>query len=174
VPIEETDPRTQTVNVELPPSELLTTPTTSEGITLLSKKLEQDIGDLDSPVKRRFAKFRNAVEKSLADYSLLRADNKHLFDQNNEKKTRASTRSTVIGRAKIMTYDDLAVARNKRGAVESGIAGRIRKSAKRQNNGPSPPKTPKPSSDAPSNPKQIDKDMSGIESRGLESYCSVL
>ncbi|KIW21753.1 uncharacterized protein PV07_12817 [Cladophialophora immunda] len=81
-------------------------------------------------------------------------------------------RSTVIGRAKITTYDDLAAARNKRGAVESGIAGRARKSAKRQKKGPSPPKTPKTSSDAPSNPKETDKEMSGT--RGLESYCSVL
>jgi hypothetical protein len=89
---------------------------------LLSKKLEQDIGHLDSPVKRRYAKFHNAVQKSRADRALLRADNKNLFEQNNEKKIRASTRSTVIGRAKIMTYDDILAARNKRAAEESGIA----------------------------------------------------
>ncbi len=66
------------MNADLPsPNDLLTTPTTSEAVTLLSKKLEQDIGDLDSPVKRRFAKFHNAVQKSRADCALLRAENKN-------------------------------------------------------------------------------------------------
>ncbi len=70
-----------------------------------------------------------------------------------------------------MSYDDIFAARNKHAALESGIAGRARKSSKK---GPGPPKTPELSSDAPSNPKEIDKDMSEVESRSLESYCSVL
>jgi hypothetical protein len=172
---EATDPRTQTVNVEPPsPNDLLTTPTTSEGITSLGKKLEEDIGDLDSPVKRRFAKFHNAVQKSRADCALLRVENKNLFEQNNEKKIRVSTRSTVVGRAKIMTYDDILAARNKRAAEESGIAGRARKSAKRQKTGVKPPKPPESLSDAPSQAKELEKDMDGIESMGLESCCSIL
>lgn len=174
-PTEATDPRTQTVNVELPsPNDLLTTPTTSEGITLLSKKLEQDIDDLDSPVKRRFAKFHSAVQKSRADCALLRAENKNLFEQNNEKKIRVSTRSTVIGRAKIMTYDDILAARNKRAAEESGIADQARQPGKRQKPGPKPPKPLDCFSDAATQAKELGKGADEVDSAGLESYCSIL
>ncbi|KIW21740.1 uncharacterized protein PV07_12829 [Cladophialophora immunda] len=66
-----------------------------------------------------------------------------------------------------MTYDDILAARNKRAADESGIAGRARKSGKRQKTGPKSFKSPKPLSNAP-------LQASGIQSRSLEIYCSIL
>ncbi|KIW21929.1 hypothetical protein, variant [Cladophialophora immunda] len=132
------------------------------------------MGDLDSPVKRRFAKFHNAVQKSRADCALLRAENKNLFEQNNEKKTRSSTRSTVIGRAKIMAYDDILAARTKRAAEESGIADQARKPGKRQKPGPKLPKPLGRFSDAATRAKELGKGMGEIDPTGLESYCSIL
>jgi hypothetical protein len=41
------------------------------------------------------------------------------FEQNNEKATRLSNRSTVTGTAKIMTYDDIVEAQRKRDVKEA-------------------------------------------------------
>ena len=59
------------------------------------------------------------TEKLFADRAILLDENRLLFQQNNEKTTRQSVRSTVTGNAKIMTYDDIARAEQKRAAKVS-------------------------------------------------------
>lgn len=49
----------------------------------------------------------NAAQISFAERALLEDDNKLLIEQNNEAKRRRSTKSTVLGRAKVMSYEDL-------------------------------------------------------------------
>jgi hypothetical protein len=44
--------------------------------------------------------------------------------QNNESRSQLSTRSTVIGKAKVMSYDDIVEAQSKRDAKEAGIGDR--------------------------------------------------
>jgi hypothetical protein len=65
---------------------------------------------LISPPKHRFQKLANAAEKAFADRAILLDENKLLFEQNNEKITRLSIRSTITGTAKVMTYDDIIKA----------------------------------------------------------------
>lgn len=42
-----------------------------------------------------------------------------LFKQNNEARSRQSTRSTVVGKAKVMSYEDIVEAQGKRAAKEA-------------------------------------------------------
>ena len=85
------------------------TPVTWESLTYLRTKFEQETA-LNSPSKHRFQKLANTTEKAFADRAILLDENKLLFEQNNEKITRSSIRSTVIGTAKVMTYDDIIEA----------------------------------------------------------------
>lgn len=75
--------------------ETLQTPTTSNNLSLLRSKIEQDIDGLDDLSRFRLQKLSNAAEKAFAERSLL-DDNRLLFAQNNEKVSRKSARSTVV------------------------------------------------------------------------------
>ena len=65
---------------------------------------------------------------------------------NNEAKVRRSTQSLVLGKAKVMSFEDIEVARAARAAKEvikgQGKRGRKRKSAALEADGPEP--EPKP------------------------------
>ncbi|OKP08914.1 hypothetical protein PENSUB_5495 [Penicillium subrubescens] len=52
----------------------------------------------------------NATERAFAERSMLLQQNQDLFQQNNEKKNRQRTKSTVVEKAKIVTFEDIAVA----------------------------------------------------------------
>jgi hypothetical protein len=62
------------------------------------------------------------MEKTFADHSILLDENRLLFKQNNEKTTRQSVKSTMPGNARIMTYDAIVEAEQKR-AAKVGAAG---------------------------------------------------
>jgi hypothetical protein len=47
-------------------------------------------------------KLANAAEKAFAERALLLDENRLLFEQNNESNCCQSTRSTVVGKAKMM------------------------------------------------------------------------
>jgi hypothetical protein len=102
----------------------------------------------------------NAAEKAFAERSLLLDDNRLLFAQNNEKVSRKSARSTVVGTAKVMSYEDIVEAQINRDAK---VAGRIpkRKSA--------------PTAGQERGPRsQVEKSEAKIRTLGLAKYCSVL
>jgi hypothetical protein len=73
---------------------------------------------LDKRSKLRLQKLANVAKNAFSERALL-DENKLLFEQNNESRTRASTRSTVIGKAKVMGYEDLVEAQRKRDAKRS-------------------------------------------------------
>lgn len=52
----------------------------------------------------------------MAERALLLDENRLLFEQNNEKTTRQSTGSKVVGHAKVMSYEDILEAQRKRDA----------------------------------------------------------
>jgi len=52
--------------------------------------------------------------KGFAERALLLEENRILFEQNNEKTCRQSSGLTVIGHAKVMSYDDTVEAQKKR------------------------------------------------------------
>ena len=91
---------------------MLRTPMTFESLTCLRTKIEQGTA-LDSLGRYRFQKLANTAEKAFANRAILLDENKLLFEQNNEKTTRLSVRSTVVGNAKVMTYDNIVEAQKK-------------------------------------------------------------
>lgn len=63
---------------------------------------------------------------SFANCALLDDENRELFKQNNEAKHRRSAKSTMIGKAKVMSYEDIEEARAKRAAKEAAAASKKR------------------------------------------------
>jgi len=103
---------------------LLRTPVTTDGLTHLYTKIDEDLG-YDHPSKAGLAKLVHAAEKAFADRSLLLDENQLLFTQNNEKVTRTSTRATIIGTARVMTYEVIIAAEERR-IVKSKGKGPVR------------------------------------------------
>lgn len=100
----------------------LQTPVTSEALTSLRNRIERDINMLDNQSKCRLQKLAKAAEKAFAERALLLDENKLLFEQNNESRPRVSTRSTVIGKAKIISCEDIVEAQRKRDAKKLAYA----------------------------------------------------
>jgi hypothetical protein len=89
---------------------------TSEALTSLRNLVEQDTHLVDAQGKRRLHKLANVAEKAFAERALLLDENRLLFEQNNESKSRSSTKATIVGKAKVMTYEDIVEAQAKRDA----------------------------------------------------------
>jgi len=97
---------------------------------------EVKVGPCRQDVELQTQKFVKAVQKSSAK-GILQEDQIHFLTTiNNEAKVRRSTKSLVLGKAKVMNYEDLEEARAKRAEKEStqeakgqGKRGRKRKSA---------------------------------------------
>jgi hypothetical protein len=66
--------------------------------------------------------FNDWSQISFAERTLLEDDNQLLFKQNNEAKHRRSVKSTVVGKAKVMSYEDIEEARAKRAEKEQATA----------------------------------------------------
>ena len=79
----------------------------------------------DEPSKQRLQrhvqKLASAAQISFAKQTLLQNQNRFLSKINNEAKVRRS-RSVVLGKAKVMSYEDLEEARAKRAAKEKATA----------------------------------------------------
>ena len=73
-------------------------------------------------LQRRVEKLASAAKISPAKQSLLQDCNRLLYRINNEAKVRRSTRSLVIGMAKVMSYEDLSKARAARIAKDKAAA----------------------------------------------------
>lgn len=95
-------------------SDLCHTPKTSDHFALLRSEVQEDIQGLDGMCKRRLQTLSRAAEKVFAERALLLEENRILFEQNNEKTCRKSSGQTVVGHAKVMSYDDIVEAQKKR------------------------------------------------------------
>jgi hypothetical protein len=153
--------------VESCPQEVLQTPVTSEALTSLRNLIEQDTHMLDEPSKQRLQKLANAAQNSFAERALLFDENQLLFKQNKESKTRKSTSSTVVGKAKVMSYEDIVEAQAKRDAKEAAVAkgkrGRKRKAT-----------TPEQTQAKRTRKSELEVAEAEIEAEGMGNYCSVL
>jgi hypothetical protein len=109
---------------------------TSEDLTSLSRIIEQNIHALDDYSQLYFRKLANAGEKAITARDLLFKENFDLFKQNNESNTRVSRNSTVVGKGKVMSYEDIAEAQRKRDEKEA--ARTSRRGRKRKNSAPAP------------------------------------
>jgi hypothetical protein len=64
--------------------------------------------------KHRLQTLTCAAERVFAERALLLEENRILFEQNNEKTCRQSGGPTVVGSAKVMSYEDIVEAQKKR------------------------------------------------------------
>jgi hypothetical protein len=103
-----------------------------------------------------------AAKKAFTECSFLRDKNRFLFTQNNEKVTRKSVKSTVVGTAKVISYKNIVEARTNRNVK---MASRISKRTK------SAPKTDKAKDPRP---REMEKAEKEIRNLGLTNYYSVL
>jgi hypothetical protein len=113
------------------------TPVSAEGLASLQNLIKQDAYSLNETstkrLERHVQKLANAAQISFAERALLHDQNQTLTRMNNEAKVRRSTRSVVLGKAKVMSFEDIEVARAARAVKEvikgKGKRGRKRKSA---------------------------------------------
>jgi hypothetical protein len=98
------------------------TPVTTEALMSLQELISQDAHGLDEMGKqrlqRRVQKLTNAANISFAERALQKDQIRFLYKMNNEAKIRRSTKSVVLGKAKVMSYEDLEDARARRAAKE--------------------------------------------------------
>jgi len=73
----------------------------------------------DDASKIRLQKLGTAAKRAFAECALLLDENRLLFEQNNEARSRISAKSTVVGKAKVMSYEDIVEAQKKRDAKDA-------------------------------------------------------
>jgi hypothetical protein len=148
------------------------TPTTSEGLVALRKKVDGILargGELDRSSILQIQRLGNAAENVFADRAILLDENLLLFEQNNERNTRKSIKATAVGSAKVMSYEDIVEAQKQRDMKEA-------------NTGPIPGRgRGRPKQGSPtqvlgkrSRSKEVEVAEQEIRVLGLEEYCSVL
>ncbi|KAM3422582.1 hypothetical protein BST61_g74 [Cercospora zeina] len=100
----------------------LRTPGTITGFddVTLRHQLESTLGHQHPQSRMCLERITNAAEKVYADRALLLDENRLLLEQKNEKSMRASTRSTTVGRAKAVAYEDIVEAQRRRSEREVG------------------------------------------------------
>jgi len=79
-------------------------------------------------LQRHVQKLANAAQTSFVECALLHEQNNFLIKINNEAKDRQSTRSVVLGKVKVMSYEDIEEARAKRtakDAIKDSIVARV-------------------------------------------------
>lgn len=101
------------------PGQILRTPITLVSFHEVRRRLASQLYLHDGQSRLYLEKLANATEKVFADRALLLDENKLLFEQNNEKTTRDFMRVTMVGRAKVMSYDDMVEAQRRRDEKES-------------------------------------------------------
>jgi hypothetical protein len=129
------------------------TPVSAEGLASLHNLIKEDMLTLGESsiqcVGRHVQKLAHAAQVSFAEGAFLRAKrallknrNQMLTELNNEAKVCRSTRSVVLGKAKVMSYEDIEEARKKRAAKDAtkgkGKRGRKHKSAVQETDEPEP------------------------------------
>ena len=100
-----------------------TTPVSAEAVASLHNLIKQDTHVLDEASRQRLQKhlqkLTNATQLSFAERALLQEHNRFLAEINNEAKPRRSTKSGILGTARVMSYEDLEKAREERAAKEA-------------------------------------------------------
>jgi hypothetical protein len=124
-----------------PQDEVLQTPVTPVSaealISLQNHIIKRDAHTLDATNKqnlqRHIQKLTNAAQTSLAKGALQHDQIEFLLRVNNEAKVRRSTKSLVLGKAKVMSYEDLIVKRIEREAKEQAkMEGKGKRGRKRK------------------------------------------
>lgn len=87
------------------------TPVTVEALTSLHDLIKQQLNEPNQDrIQRHIQKLASAAKTSFAKQTLFQDQNRFLSKINNEAIVRRSTRSVVLGKAKVMSYEDLEEA----------------------------------------------------------------
>ena len=112
------------------------TPVTTEDVQSLFNRIKQDADTLDEPSKRELLRHAQMMAKAtrvaFAERSLLQDHNRFLSKINGEVKARRSTKSLVLGKAMVMTYEQLEESRAKRAADIEAAANKVKRGRKRK------------------------------------------
>jgi hypothetical protein len=82
-------------------------------------------------LQKRLERLINATQLSLADRTLLQLHNGFLININNEAKFRPSTKTEVLGKARVTSYEDLEQVRKKRRMEQAeALAGKAQRRLK--------------------------------------------
>jgi hypothetical protein len=102
----------------------------------LRKSIEQNMPTLDKHNQQRLQKMVNAAEKFVSARDLLHQECSDKFKQANESDARASIRSIVVGKGKIMSFEDIEEAQAKREKKEVAQARRRERKGNKSTSGP--------------------------------------
>jgi hypothetical protein len=119
------------------------TPVSAEGLMLLHNLImKQDARTLDETrrqdLQRHLQKYAKAAQVSFAKGALQQNHIPFLLKMKDEAKVRRSTKPLILGRAKVMGYDELKEAREKRAETEAATKakGKGKRGRKRTNAAP--------------------------------------
>jgi hypothetical protein len=103
------------------------TPVDAEALVKLQGLIKRDAHALDDERSKwrlqwYAEKLANAAKVSFAERALQQDQIQFLFKVNNEAKVRRSTKGLVLGKGKVMSWEDLEAAREKRAAKEAKAA----------------------------------------------------
>jgi hypothetical protein len=113
------------------------TPVTTEGLSSLHNLIKED-ACASERLQRRVQKLASAAQISFAKQHLLQDHNRLLAKINGEAKVRRSTKSVVLGKAKVMSFEDLEVARVKRATKDKATADKGKGERRRKRKNPAP------------------------------------
>lgn len=122
---------------------------------------------LDTHTRLSIQKIADAAENAFAERAILLDENLLLFEQNNEKTTRTSIKATVVGTARVISYEDIVEAQQKRDMKDAETVA-VRGRRTKRNGAPSKIKGKRTRS------HERDEAVEEIRALGMEEYCSVL
>jgi hypothetical protein len=145
------------------------TPKTFENLASLRKNVEMSLRsqEVDTYTKLSIQKIADAAENAFTERAILLDENLLLFEQNNEKTVRTSVKATVVGTAKVMSYEDIVKARQKRDMKDAETVA-IRGRRTKGHGAPSKAIGKRTRS------REREEAMDEIRASGMEEYCSVL
>jgi hypothetical protein len=144
------------------------TPVTSDGFARLRHLIEGEAKCFSDQGRHRLQKAFHAAERAMANRDLLKQENADLFEQNCEKQVRISVKSTVVGSGKVMSYQDILEAQQKRSRAPSKTRSPRPTSNKQQR--PAPTK----SKDNHVRQAELQKAARDIDDCEFQDYCHVL
>ena len=159
----------------------LVTPVTTEALASLHNLIKWNPYTFDETSKQRLQrhvqKLASATQISFAERALLQDQNRFLSSMNNEAEVRRTTKSVVLGKAKVISYEDLTEARVKRAVKDKASEGKGKRGRKRKSPAPEP-KTKVARMSEVLEPwralvaRMVVEDW--IAAQGMENLCSVL
>ncbi|KAF2831975.1 hypothetical protein CC86DRAFT_377217 [Ophiobolus disseminans] len=107
-------------------------PKPSAEVVVLGIAITSTDTHMPDETKMHIQKLANAAQISFAERVLLKDRNRFLFKINNVAKARRSTRSIVLGKAKVTSFEDLEEAKARRAAKEEVALKKVYRSRKRK------------------------------------------